>query len=67
MVALDDICKAAGVGYTTNMLYLVNKIRDMRIRSDRYDKVRHLNARQFAELFRRNIEGRRFDEMVDEM
>jgi len=32
---------------------------------DRYEKLRKLNVRQFAELFERNLRGENFDEMVD--
>jgi hypothetical protein len=64
---LYDISKSAGVGYTTNTAYLVGKIRDLRIGSIRYDKVRHLNARQFNDIFKRNIQGRRFDDLIDAM
>jgi hypothetical protein len=34
----------------------------------RYEKLRRLNVPQFAEIFRRNIEGEKsFDELVDEL
>lgn len=34
---------------------------------DRYEAVRKLNVQQFAELFKRNLSGERFDDMVDAM
>lgn len=34
---------------------------------DRYEAVRKLNVHQFAELFKRNLSGERFDDMVDAM
>lgn len=64
---LYAICSAAGVQYTTNLTYLVDKIRDLRIGHERYEKVRHLNARQFDDIFKCNVQGRRFDDLVDEM
>jgi hypothetical protein len=64
---LSDICTATGVQYTTNFAYLVDKIKELRIGSIRYDKVRHLNARQFDDIFKCNVQGRRFDDLVDEM
>ena len=64
---LSAICLASGVGYTTNMAYLVDKIRNLRIGSVRYDKVRRLNARQFDEIFKRNVQGEKFDNIIDEM
>jgi len=33
----------------------------------RYEELRKLNVRQFAELFERNIAGENFDKMVDEL
>lgn len=64
---LFDICKAACIGYTTDYAYLVNKIHDLRIGHERYEKVRHLNARQFDDIFKCNVQGRRFDDLIDEM
>ena len=64
---LDKICFAAGIHFTTNETYLVDKIRDLRIGSHRYDKVRQLNARQFDEIFKRNVQGSRFDDLIDNM
>lgn len=64
---LDKICFAAGIHFTTNMAYLVDKIRDLRIGSIRYDKVRQMNARQFDEIFKRNVQGSRFDDLIDNM
>jgi hypothetical protein len=31
----------------------------------RYEALRKLNARQYADLFRRNLSGERFDDLVD--
>jgi len=64
---LYDICKAAGIGYTTDSAYLVDKIKELRIGHERYEKVRHLNAKQFDDIFKCNVQGRRFDDLVDEM
>jgi len=64
---LFDICKAACIGYTTDFAYLVDKIKNLRIGSIRYDKVRHLNARQFDDIFKCNVQGRKFDDLIDEM
>jgi hypothetical protein len=33
----------------------------------RYEKIRTLNAVQFAKLQRRNLEGRNWDDMIDEL
>lgn len=33
----------------------------------RYEKIRTLNAVQFAKLQRRNLEGKNWDEMIDEL
>ena len=33
----------------------------------RYEKLRTLNVRQFAELTKRNLNGESFDGMIDEM
>lgn len=64
---LYDICKATGIGYTTDLAYLVSKIKDLRTGSIRYDRVRHLNAEDFYEIFKHNVQGSRFDDFVDEM
>lgn len=31
----------------------------------RYEKIRKMNARQFAELYQRNLAGEVFDDLVD--
>lgn len=33
----------------------------------RYEKIRTLNAVQFAKLQRRNLEGKNWDDMIDEL
>lgn len=38
---------------------------DMRQQASRYERLRRLNPRQFAELHQRNLAGERFDDMVD--
>lgn len=35
--------------------------------TDRYEKLRKLNVRQFTELHKRNLSGENFDEMVDKL
>lgn len=40
---------------------------DLRKASDRYEVLRKLNPRQFAELYQRNIKGESFDRLVDEL
>jgi len=35
------------------------------VMAQRYEKIRIINANQFAELHRRNIAGENFDDMVD--
>ena len=38
---------------------------DMRQQASRYERLRRLNPRQFAELHQRNLAGERFDDLVD--
>lgn len=38
---------------------------DMRQQAARYERLRRLNPRQFAELHQRNLAGERFDHLVD--
>jgi len=33
----------------------------------RYEALRKLNPRQFAEIHQRNLNGERFDDMIDEL
>ena len=65
---LACISEAAGVMPVSNLLELPEMIRRLRVGHDRYEKLRRLNARQFAELYQRNIKGEgTFDELVDQL
>ncbi len=67
MDELVDICNAMGVETTSNMPYLLEKIKRLRTGSIRYDRVRHLNAEDFYKIFKHNVQGSRFDDFVDKM
>lgn len=41
------------------------EICDLEKQSDRYEKIRRLNPRQFGELWQRNLKGENFDDMID--
>lgn len=43
------------------------ELHDFKLGYERYEKLRKLNARQFSELYERNIRGENFDEMVDKL
>jgi len=44
------------------------RVKELKLSHQRYEKLRRLNVPQFAEIFRRNIEGEKtFDELVDEL
>jgi hypothetical protein len=64
---LYDICTAMGVETTSKIAYLVPKIKDLRIGHERYSKVRHLNAEDFYKIFKHNVQGSRFDDLIDNM
>ena len=50
------------------LLQAANKIAALEADAARYETVRKLNAEQFAQLFRKNIEtGVHFDVLVDEL
>lgn len=44
-----------------------NNVEELALGFLRYDALRKLNARQYAEICRRNLAGERFDDMVTEM
>jgi hypothetical protein len=53
---MQEIIKSAGI------------VRDLKIGHDRYETVRLLNPRQFAEIYEKNIKtGIPFDTLVDQM
>jgi hypothetical protein len=47
---------------------LLTRVGQLEIQSARYEKLRKLNPRQYADLWQRNLTGeKRFDEWVDEL
>jgi len=45
-----------------------DELERLSVTSERYEAVRKLNARQFTDLYRKNIEsGVPFDQLVDEL
>lgn len=61
-----DIRKAAGVDEKLMLSNLAECVANLKQGHDRYEKVRKLNAGQFAKLHHQNIhEGKRFDDLVD--
>lgn len=43
------------------------EIEALRRDAARYERLRRLNPRQFADLFERNLKGERFDDLIDQM
>ena len=65
---IQSIRKAAGVGCKPMLYDMPGIVRDLKIGHDRYETVRLLNPRQFAELYDKNIKtGIPFDALVDQM
>jgi len=65
---MQRIRKAAGVGCKPMLYDMPGIVRDLKIGHDRYETVRLLNPRQFAEIYDKNIKtGIPFDTLVDQM
>lgn len=65
---MQRIRKAAGVGCKPMLYDMPDIVRRLKTGCDRYETVRLLNPRQFAELYDKKIKtGIPFDTLVDQM
>ena len=69
-----DVCEHGHLRRKCDVCYLTGQVAELeaenrllRIGYLRYEALRKLNVRQFAELFARNIRGELFDTLVDEL
>ena len=68
------VCEHGHLRRKCDVCYLTGQVAELeranqlfRIGYLRYEALRKLNVRQFAELFARNIRGELFDTLVDEL
>lgn len=66
--AMADIRAAAGMNWEAKVSEISETIRRLKRGHDRYEKVRKLNVKQFADLYALNIHGGgAFDDLVDQL
>lgn len=67
----DAAIRAAGNTASANRKLLLERdtlraeVEQLRQQAARYERLRRLDPRQFAELHQRNLAGERFDDLVD--
>lgn len=65
---IDRISAAMGRHCAKFMAEAANEIERQGKGAERYESVRKLNAQQFAEIYRKNIEtGAPFDQLIDDL